>query len=131
MIINITGESGSGKSYYTNKYINDDNYIVIDTDLIFSNGETQNKYILELRELFKDIRIDYLITNFDDCYKKIIVMRTCINTCYNRCIDRWKNQKANYSEEELEKYSYKKSGMYSWYKSLNKFLYNVDKCQKV
>lgn len=130
-VINITGESGSGKSYYTNKYINDDNYIVIDTDLIFSNGETQNKYILELRELFKDIRIDYLITNFDDCYKKIIVMRTCINTCYNRCIDRWKNQKANYSEEELEKYSYKKSGMYSWYKSLNKFLYNVDKCQKV
>ena len=28
-IINITGESGSGKSYYTNKYLNDDNYIVI------------------------------------------------------------------------------------------------------
>lgn len=157
-VINITGESDSGKSYYTNKYINDDNYIVIDTDLIFSDQDTQNKYILELRELFKDVKIDYLINNFDDCYKKIIecfkdsnktividsaqyrnikdysilkgkviIMRTCINTCYNRCIDRWKKQNPNCTEEELEKYSNKKLGMYSWYKSLNKFIKKIDK----
>jgi hypothetical protein len=31
-IINITGQSGSGKSTYTTKFLNDDNYIVIDTD---------------------------------------------------------------------------------------------------
>lgn len=157
-IINITGESGSGKSYYTNKYINDDNYIVIDTDLIFNNRTTENKYILELRELFKDVKIDYLITNFDELYLKvldyfkginkiividsaqyrnikdcsilkgkIIVMRTCINTCYNRCIERWKSQRTNYTKEELEKYSNKKLGMYSWYKTLNKFIEEVDK----
>lgn len=54
-VINITGESGSGKSYYTDKYHNDNNYIVIDTDLIFSKQTTNNKYILELREIFKDI----------------------------------------------------------------------------
>ncbi len=157
-IINITGESGSGKSYYTNKYINDDNYIVIDTDLIFNNRTTENKYILELRELFKDVKIDYLITNFDELYLKvldyfkginkiividsaqyrnikdcsilkgkIIVMRTCINTCYNRCIERWKSQRTNYTKEELEKYSNKKLEMYSWYKTLNKFIEEVDK----
>ena len=28
-IINITGESGSGKSYFSDRYIKDDNYIVI------------------------------------------------------------------------------------------------------
>jgi ABC-type lipoprotein export system ATPase subunit len=32
-IIAITGESGSGKSYYTNKYLNDDNYIVIQSSM--------------------------------------------------------------------------------------------------
>ena len=30
-VINLTGESGSGKSYYSTKYKNDGNYIVIDT----------------------------------------------------------------------------------------------------
>lgn len=156
-VINITGESGSGKSYYTNKYCNNDNCIVIDTDLIFSKQETQNKNILKLRELFKNEDNNYLMTNFDNCYKKIIdcfkdsgktividsaqyrnikdysilkgkiiVMRTCINTCYNRCINRWKKQKNSYTEEELERYSNKKLGMYSWYKSLNKFLEDVE-----
>ena len=33
-IINLTGESGSGKSTYSQQFINDDNYIVLDTDLI-------------------------------------------------------------------------------------------------
>lgn len=157
-VINITGESGSGNAYYTNKYINDNNYVVLDTDLIFNNLTTENKYILELREIFKDVKIDYLITNFDEFYLKIldyfkdinktividsaqyknikdysilkgkvIIMRTSINNCYNRCIDRWKKQKINYTEEELEKHANKKLGMYSWYKNLNKFIENIDK----
>lgn len=71
-VINITGESGSGKSYYTNKYLDDDNYIVIDTDLVFNKQITKNMYILELREIFKNEKNDFLITNFDDCYKKIL-----------------------------------------------------------
>ncbi|MBE6153855.1 MAG: hypothetical protein E7166_06505 [Firmicutes bacterium] len=155
-VLNITGESGSGKSYYSNKYVNDDNYIVIDTDLVFGDSLTQDKYNLELRELFKHKEKDYLIKNFDDCYSeilncfgdiektividsaqfrnikdysilkgKIIVMRTCVDTCYNRCITRWKNTMKDYTKEELETYSNRKLGMYKWYKSLNKFLENI------
>lgn len=156
-VINITGESGSGKSYFSNKFINNDNYIVIDTDLIFSNKSTDDRYLLGLREIFKDKNKNYLITNFDASYKeilnyfkntdktividsaqfrnikdysilkgKIIVMRTCIDTCYERCINRWKTLTKNYTNEELEKYSNKKLGMYTWYKSLNKFLQNIE-----
>ncbi|MGN1267944.1 MAG: hypothetical protein ACI4U0_00345 [Candidatus Aphodocola sp.] len=71
-IINITGESGSGKSYYSNKYINDNNYIVIDTDIVFSNKESDNKESIELRKVFIDNPKDYLITNFDDFYNKTL-----------------------------------------------------------
>ena len=71
-IINITGESGSGKSYYSKKYINDDNYIVIDTDIVFSNKPSNNKECVQLREIFKDTPKDYLFTNFDEFYLKVL-----------------------------------------------------------
>ncbi len=71
-VINITGESGSGKSYYSKQYMNNNKYIVIDTDLIFSNEETNNQEILKMRDLFKEKTKDYLITNFDECYLKIL-----------------------------------------------------------
>lgn len=71
-IINITGESGSGKSYFSNKYINDDNYIVIDTDILFSNQPSNNKECVQLREIFKDKPKDYLFTNFDEFYLKVL-----------------------------------------------------------
>lgn len=38
-IINITGEGGSGKSTYSNKYKNKDNYIVVDYDLVIGKCE--------------------------------------------------------------------------------------------
>ena len=53
-------------------------------------------------------------------------MRTCIDICYDRCISRFKNTKKNYTEGDLENFKNKKLGMYKWYKSLNKFLVNVD-----
>jgi len=71
-VINITGESGSGKSYFSNKYINDDNYVVIDTDILFNTDIIDNEYILELRDIFSDKPKDYLITNFDEFYIKIL-----------------------------------------------------------
>ena len=71
-VINITGESGSGKSYFSNKYINDDNYIVIDTDILFSNQPSNNKECVQLREIFKDKPKDYLFTNFDEIYLKVL-----------------------------------------------------------
>lgn len=75
-IINITGESGSGKSYYTSKYIEDSNYIVIDTDLIFGNNVYDDKIIDALkRRMFLRFGFNYknkLIDNFDACYKVIV-----------------------------------------------------------
>lgn len=158
-IINITGESGSGKSYFINRYINGNNYIIIDTDVVFSNRPSDNKESIELRSIFSDKPKDYLITNFDDFYIKVldhfqkinktviidsaqyrnikdysilrgkmIVMRTSIETCYERVLNRWKlTMKDNYTGEEYQKYSNKKIGMFRWYKSLNKFLQEVDK----
>ena len=71
-VINVTGESGSGKSTYVKKYLNDDNYIVVDTDLVFEKEKVDNKYILELRNLFKDKEKDYMINNFDEFYLIIL-----------------------------------------------------------
>lgn len=157
-IINITGESGSGKSYYTNKYLNDDDYIVVDTDLIFGNKPTNNEECLKIREIFKDESNDLIITDFDNCYLKIleyyknsdktividsaqyrnikdysilkgklIVMRTCINTCYERVLDRWRIINKEYTEDEYNKYAERKKGIFKWYKAINKFLENIEK----
>lgn len=71
-VINITGESGSGKSYFSNKYANDDNYIVIDTDIVFSDGPSDNKESIQLRSIFSNKPKDYLFTNFDDFYIKVL-----------------------------------------------------------
>ena len=157
-VINLTGESGSGKSYFSNKWKDDDKYIIIDTDIVFSDKDSDNKESVELRKIFCDKSKDYLITNFDDFYimtleffrnfdkfividsaqyrnikdvsiltGEIIVMRTSINKCYERCIERWKSRNKDYTDEELEKFKNRKSGMYKWYESLNKFIENVDK----
>lgn len=71
-VINITGESGSGKSYFSDKYIKDDNYIVIDTDVVFSDRPSDNKESIELRSVFSDQPKDFLITNFDEFYLKLL-----------------------------------------------------------
>lgn len=71
-VINITGESGSGKSYFSDKYIKNDNYIVIDTDVVFSDNESENIESVELRAVFNDKPKDYLFTNFDEFYLKVL-----------------------------------------------------------
>ena len=75
-IINITGESGSGKSYYTNQYKDNEDYIIIDTDILFSNEEVEEKYIKDLREIilskFNEELKSILIPHFDECYKIIL-----------------------------------------------------------
>ena len=160
-IINLTGESGSGKSYYTNQYKDNNEYIIIDTDILFSSQETQNKYILDLRKNIKssfneDLK-SILIPHFDECYKiildyfkdinktiiidsaqyrnlkdisllkgQVIVMRTCINTCYKRCVERFNQKFPTATEEEREKYINKKKSIYNWYESLNNFILRVN-----
>ena len=71
-VINITGESGSGKSYFSDKYIKDDNYIVVDTDVVFSERPSDNKESVELRTIFSDKPKDYLFTDFDEFYLKVL-----------------------------------------------------------
>ena len=62
---------------------------------------------------------------------KIIIIRTSIEECYKRVVNRWKEISKNYNEEELTRYQNRKLGMYEWYKSLNKFLENVDNLKVV
>lgn len=71
-VINITGESGSGKSYFSNQYLNDKNYIVIDTDIVFGNNSSDNMESIELRNVFSNKPKDYLFTNFDEFYLKVL-----------------------------------------------------------
>lgn len=71
-VINLTGESGSGKSYFSNKYLNDDNYIVIDTDIVFSDKPSDNKESVDLRRIFNNKPKDYLFTDFDEFYTKTL-----------------------------------------------------------
>lgn len=167
-VINITGESGSGKSTYTKKYLDNDKYIVIDTDEIIKDTSTNNKYCIEFREYLKNKykdNIPNICSEFNVIYNdileyykntdktlvidsaqfrnlitekeinllkgKIIIIRTSIEECYKRVINRWKEINKNYTEEELDKYKNKKVGMFEWYKSLNKFLENVDNLKVV
>lgn len=156
-IINLTGESGSGKSYYSSKYLNNDGYIVIDTDIVFGNMSSNNKESLEIRELFKNKTKDSFITDFDNCYKeilnhfkdsdktividsaqyrnlkdysilkgKVIIMRTCIDTCYERCLKRYELRNKDATKEEKEKFAKRKLAMYKWYKSLNDFILKIE-----
>lgn len=161
-VINLTGESGSGKSYFSKKYQNDDNYIVIDTDEIFKRYDKSTGYNKELGTMFRkkyetqpDIYKDFariyqdILDYFKNSKKtlvidsaqfrnlrteeelnllkgEVIVIRTSIDTCYERCIERWKEKKENYTEDELEKYMKRKSEMYTWYKSLNEFIKNIE-----
>jgi dephospho-CoA kinase len=71
-IINLTGESGSGKSTYSDKYKDDNNYIIIDTDILFSEKSTDNKFILDLRNIFSYTDNLILINNFDEFYIKVL-----------------------------------------------------------
>lgn len=160
-VINLTGQTGSGKSTYAKKQFNDDNYLIIDTDDIFSENRFKNSTGInkQLGEFFRD-KYDVLPNcgdNFDiiyndileyckdmdktiviDCAQfhcikdikllkgKLIVLRTCINTCYNRTIERYKKQNKNASNEEIRNYSNRKKNIFSWYKGSNKFIKKID-----
>ena len=57
---------------------------------------------------------------------KIIVMRTCIDTCYERCLKRFDLKNPNATKEEKDIFAKRKLCMYKWYKSLNDFIEKVD-----
>lgn len=164
-IINLTGQSGSGKSYYANEHFKTDDYLIIDTDDIFSDarfdkakginkelGVMFRKKYKKLPDLGNDFDLIYEdILNYCkgtnktiviDCAQfhcikdigklkgTIIIIRTCIDTCYNRTISRWLKQHKEYKKEDLEKYKQRKKSIYNWYKYTNTFIEKVDKIKK-
>ncbi len=161
-IINLTGQSGAGKTTYSNEHFNSDEYLIVDTDDVFSDRRFENSKGInkELGEFFRN-KYDTLPNcgdDFDLIYKdildycnkydktlvidcaqfhciknihllkgRIIVIRTSINNCYNRAIERFIKNNKNYIEDELDKFKIKKKAIFSWYKSSNKFLEEIDK----
>lgn len=74
-IINLTGQSGSGKSTYAKENYNTNDYLVIDTDVILSDSYLSFKGVnhdigLLIREKF-DI-LPNLHDNFDEIYNLIL-----------------------------------------------------------
>ena len=71
-VLNVTGESGSGKTTFLNDFKNNNNFIIIDTDLL--NKENNNKYIKELTAYLmnKYKKIPSTINEFDILYKEIL-----------------------------------------------------------
>jgi len=160
-VINLTGQSGSGKSYYAKENFSSDEYLVVDTDDIFSEHRYLNSSGInkELGDYFraKYSNLPNLGDDFDliyqdildycskydktlviDCAQfhcikdisllkgKIVIMRTCIDTCYNRCIDRYKKGNPDATKEDIYKYSERKKSIFKWYKSSNEFISKVD-----
>lgn len=75
-VINLTGQSGSGKSTYANEHFNNDEYLLIDTDDIFSD-ERYSKSTGINKELGKYFRNKYEILpncgdDFDLIYSEIL-----------------------------------------------------------
>ena len=75
-IINLTGQSGSGKSTYAKEYFNQEEYIVIDTDEVLSEKRYQKSTGInkDLGTMFRNKykEIPNLSDNFDLIYKEII-----------------------------------------------------------
>ena len=160
-ILNMTGPSGSGKSTACEKYREDPNCIVIDTDQVFGKHpkDKDNEELYNyLKSKYKEIpdlgkNFDMLYQDIIDYYKDtdkfiiidcatfhlikdvnllkgdIIILRTCINTCYNRCIERYKSIKKDATLEEIAEYSTRKKAMYEWYHGLNSFIDKIDKLE--
>lgn len=85
-VINVIGTKGSGKTTSTLKYINDDNYIVINCDRLYempTDSDIEDKYLSEIKSLLKKK------------YGKICEGEEFIN-CYNDILDfiARKNKKA-------------------------------------
>ena len=161
-IINLTGQSGSGKTTYAKEHFNRDEYLIVDTDDVFSDNrfassEGINKELGEyFRSKYKELPncgddFDLIYKEILDYCKKydktividcaqfhcikdisllkgtLIIIRTCIDTCYNRTISRYKEINPNYNEEELDKYTERKKSLFKWYKYSNEFIEKIDK----
>lgn len=85
-VINVIGTKGSGKTTSTLKYINDDDYIVVNCDRLYdmpTDKIVEDKFLIEIKDMLKKK------------YGKICEGETFIN-CYNDILDfiKKKNKKA-------------------------------------
>ena len=73
-IINLTGESGSGKSFYAQQYMNDPNYSVVDTEVVFERFDKATGINKEYGDYLrtKYDTLPDLFSDFDSCYKDIL-----------------------------------------------------------
>ena len=75
-VINLTGQSGSGKTTYAEKNFNSDEYLIIDTDEIFNDNRYEKATGIN-KKLGEYFRIKYEMLpncgdNFDLIYKEIL-----------------------------------------------------------
>ena len=131
-------------------------YLVIDTDKIFDSSPTSpeieslrevfknktkdmlmNDFDLFYKTLLAHFKNEKRILIIDSAQYRnikdvsllkgdIIIMRTCVDTCFRRCVDRYVQKHPRATEEEKRLYAQKKMGMYQWYRSLNKLMERVD-----
>ena len=73
-VINVTGQSGSGKSTYIKNNFNNDEYIIIDTDEIFGKHEPSSQYGVDFKNYLinKYEEMPTLMYDFDLIYKEIL-----------------------------------------------------------
>ena len=74
-IINVIGTKGSGKTTFSIRYINDDNYIVVNCDRLFDLpcNEKEDKELINIRKILND-KYGKLNMNedFTNCYNDIV-----------------------------------------------------------
>lgn len=74
-IVNVIGTKGSGKTTFSLKYIDDDEYIVINCDRLFElpSTEKEDKELANIRKMLND-KYGKLNMNedFTNCYKDIV-----------------------------------------------------------
>ena len=150
-VLNIIGVSGSGKRTATEKYRNDSNYIVIDINDLYQY-EILKKYFMnhygKIPNCFDEF--DILYRGILDCYRDnqkyiiimseyffniqdisilkgdILILRTCINTCYYRSVQQYQKDHPKVTLEELFEYQNSVKKIYDQYHFLNHFLDRID-----
>ncbi len=80
-IINLTGQSGAGKTTYAKNEFNTDDYLIVDTDDIFSDKRFEHS-----KEINKNLG-----TYFRNKYKKLPSLSDDFDLIYNDILDYFKN----------------------------------------
>src|SRR5574344_1152256 len=74
-VINITGQSGAGKSTYIENNYNSDDYIIIDTDVVIGSSSMINNYCKDLKDFLNSkygVNKLNLADDFDKRYDSIL-----------------------------------------------------------